>query len=71
MSTQSLIEKRALDAAWKAQPKVIAFTAAVDFFVATLDPATPLLDRLNTVLAFSNAWVRENGHLPDSGLICN
>jgi hypothetical protein len=72
MSTQSPAEKARLNAAWKAQPEVIALTAAVDAFIAEgFDPTTTLLDRVNATVAFSNAWIKEHGHLPDSGLICN
>ena len=69
MSTQSPAEKRALDAVWKAHPKVIALNAAVVAHVATITSTGP--EAMTEAIQFAGAWVRANGPLPDSGLLCN
>ena len=70
MSTQTPAERNALNAAWRAQPKVIAFTAAVEAHVAASGHLTGL-DGMNATIAFANAWIAANGDLPDSGIACN
>lgn len=69
MSTQSPAEKRALDAVWKAHPKVIALNAAVVAHVATITSTGP--EAMTEAIQFAGAWVQANGPLPDSGLLCN
>lgn len=70
MSTQTPLEKRVLKAAWDADERVIALNAAVKEHVSgsTL-PFGP--DAMTAAIQFASAWVRENGPLPESGLICD
>lgn len=68
MSTQSPLEKRVLKAAWDADERVIALNAVVKEHVAK--SALPFgADAMTAAIQFASAWVRENGPLPDSGLI--
>lgn len=69
MSDQTKEQKIALNAAWLAHPTVAAFQAAVAAHVA--DNGLTGLAGMNATLAFSNAWVRDNGPLPESGILCD
>lgn len=71
MSTQTHQEKLALDAAWQAHPKVVAFKAANAAFAATLPQDMPLVDAMNATLRFGSGWLAENGELPPSGVLCD
>jgi hypothetical protein len=70
MSTQTPLEKRVLKAKWDADERVIALNAAVEEHVSgsTL-PFGP--HAMTAAIKFASAWVRENGPLPESGLICD
>ena len=70
MSTQTLREKQALKAAWDAHPKVVALNAAVKEHIR-LSTLPFGADAMTDAIQFAGAWVRENGPLPDSGLICD
>lgn len=63
-------DKLALEAAWQAQPQVIAFTAAVAEHAAANPQLQFTAEGVTNVLQFAIAWLAENGDLPDSGIIC-
>ena len=70
MSTQTPLEKRVLKAAWDADERVIALNAAVEEHVSS--STLPFgADAMTAAIQFASAWVRENGPLPESGLICD
>jgi len=69
VSTQSLPEKQALHAIWRAHPQVVALDAAVAEFVKTITSTGA--EAMTEAIQFAGAWVREHGELPDSGLICD
>ena len=62
-------EKQKLHAEWLAHPKVVAFDSAVRDHVAQAGLSG--VEGLNAVLRFSAEWVRVNGDLPDSGILCD
>jgi hypothetical protein len=69
MSSQTPAQKRALDAVWRAHPQVIALEAAVAAHVATITATGA--EAMTQAITFAGAWVKANGPLPDSGILCD
>lgn len=62
-------EKQRLHAAWLAQPEVVAFDSAIREHIA--QSGLTGLAGMNEVLRFSAEWIRVNGSLPVSGILCD
>lgn len=66
MSAQTRAEQSRLHAEWLATDPVQAFAAAVREHAA--QSTLTGIPALNETMAFANAWLREHGDLPDSGI---
>lgn len=67
VSQQTKAEREALIAAWFADPRVIAWRAAMSTFIEERQ-LTFTVGGFNALFEFTNAWNTEHGYLPDSGI---
>lgn len=65
---QSAEERAELNAIWEAHPKVKQFKADLNAFVAQEGLEFDVAG-MNASSAFSQQWHKDNGALPDSGIL--